>query len=105
MNISEMKSEVARLESDLKRARDVLFVAQEAASDVKIGQIFKRTASRGHGRNKKEFEERGRVCRFDRGYHGDIRPILQMLKKDGADGVRRRVMSEYENWQPVTGAE
>jgi hypothetical protein len=105
MSISEMKADIARLEGELKRAREVLFTAQQDASEVKIGQLFKRVASRGFGRKKKEFEERGRICEFRRGYRDELTPVLRLLKKDGSDSLRKRPIYDYENWQLIPGAE
>lgn len=105
MSIEQLKSRVAQLEGDLKRAQEALFAAEIEASAIKIGQLFKRTATRGHGRNKQEYEERGRVTGYRRGFGGSLQPIIKLIKKDGADGMRMRPIYDTDKWQPLTGAE
>ena len=99
-SIQELKAEQARLHRELQRVSKALIEAQTEASPVKVGDIFRRMAKRGYGKNVTEREERGRVVKFIAAY-GEARPILRLLKKDGTDSLREREMYSFDKWEPI----
>ena len=102
--IDDLKADCERLRGELKAAENAYFLAQQEASTVKIGDVFRRTAKRGYRPNQKTIEERARVIGFNQSYSGKMIPRLRMLKKDGSDGIRQRNMMNFEKWEPVRPA-
>lgn len=99
-SILELEAQRATLKSELGRVEAALLAAQAEASSFKVGDLLCRMAKRGHGRNAKMFEERGRVIKFRTGYR-EAQAVLRILKKDGTDSQRERPLYFFENWTPL----